>query len=125
MDKRLLVATVAAMASPAMGGVEVVRREPSGGLGDWLRANGKIAPKGRRPSKDPSRYAGRGFVECPKVDLPGYFWKQDAAGPHWRLYRQPPLGTTRKVEYDKFHDRSIIRSAWGYVKPTYAFGDVR
>lgn len=126
MNKSAVMAALAlAASSPMMGGAEVVRREPGGGLGDWLRANGKIPPKGKRATQDVSRLLGRSFAKQPIYEPPGFFWKQDAGGTRWRLYRLPPRGNERTVVYDATHDRSIIRSAWGYVKPTYAYGDAR
>lgn len=79
----------------------------------------------KHATRDVSRLLGRSFAKHPIYEPPGFFWKQDAGGTRWRLYRRPPPGAQRVVEYDATFDRSIIKSAWGYVKRTFATGDAR
>ena len=77
-----------------------------------------------RQRRDPSRLQLRGWPEIPCDSPRGYFWHQARAGNRlWYLVKTPPgVGS---VHYDEVNDRSIIRSGWGYVKPTYAPGDMK
>lgn len=123
MNRNLLtLAALGALAAPSMGGVDVQRRESP--IGDWLRANGKIAAKGKRITRDPSKLQLRGWPSIPGEAPKGYMWHRAAGGKRLYYLLKAPHGE-RSVEYDEVHDRSIIRSGWGYVKPTYAPGDVR
>lgn len=38
-----------------------------------------------------SDHVGKGFPAPVCTPAPGYFWKQDRAGPTWRLYHSPVL----------------------------------
>ncbi len=119
MNKTMLAAVLAAAAAAAMpslgGAVEIKRRDVGD---DWPTLK---PSKGRAPDRLAS-VLGKAFAE-PGTDYKGYFWKQDLAGPAWRLYRNPPA--EGKVTYDAVNDRSIVESGWGYVKPTYHHGDIR
>lgn len=125
MNKLALLAAAAALAAPSMGRAELVSRESvHGGIGDWFRANGKLSGKGKRMTRDVSKLQLRGFAETPCDAPKGYFWHRAPEGKRlYYLLKDAP--GERTVEYDERHDRSIIRSGWGYVKPTYAPGDVR
>lgn len=120
MDKRMLLAAAAALAMPSVGGAVAVGHRRSG-IGDWLEANGKRAPRGKH-APHLSRVIGKGWPER-GADYARYFWKQDIAGSAWRLYPMPHVES--KITYDPVHDRSIVESGWGYVKPTYHHGDLR
>lgn len=125
MNKSNLAAALALAAAmgPQMGGVDVLARPSGGVFGDWFKGKGGSRRPSKRAMRDPGPLQRRGFAEIPCDAPEGFFWKRDAFGPAYRLYRKP-LGE-RQVEYDEINDRSIIRSGWGYVKPTYAPGDVR
>lgn len=81
---------------------------------------GKASKRARR---EPSRLQLRGWWEIP-CDAPhGYFWHRAPAGRRlYYLLKTAPK--PRIVVYDEANDRSIIKSGWGYVKPTYAHGRV-
>jgi hypothetical protein len=121
-NKLAMMAALAASIGPQIGGAEVVvRGEP---FSDWLRANGKLRPAAKKIARSVSSLQLRGWPAIPCDAPEGYFWQRDLGSKmKYRLYKKAP--GERTVEYDAVHDRSIIRSGWGYVKPTYAPGDVR
>lgn len=128
MNKQLLaLAAMAALGATALGTPPLVLRRseavPDIGWVPPRRARGlPIASK--RIRRNPSRLQLRGWPVVPCLAPEGYFWRQDDAGKRlWRLHAKAP--GERRVEYDPIHDRSIIWSGWGNVKPTYAPGDVR
>lgn len=124
-NAKLMAALAVALTAPAIGGAVVVEpRRERYGFSDWFKANGKLTPKGKRFTRDPSKLQLRGYAE-PPCDAPdGYHWNRATAGNRlYYLVKSPP--GEREAVYDEANDRTIIRSGWGYVKPTYAHGDVR
>lgn len=127
MDKRILVAAMAGLAAGPMLGMgalyPVLRQERAPDIGytpprKWGRSRVKVS------RRDPGPLQMRGWPEIPCDAPEGYFWQRASEGRRsYRLYKLPP--GERHVTYDQLNDRSIIRSGWGYVKPTYAPGDVR
>lgn len=75
---------------------------------------------------DPTKLQRHGWRKIPCDEPKGYFWQRDADGAY-RLYREPTpeMMARRRVIYDEANDRSILESAWGYVKPSYHHGDIR
>lgn len=126
MRTKLMTAAALALAmGPSMGGASVIASPSRGGLGEWFKANGKSRWRGKsRCTRDASRLQLRGWPTIPCDAPEGYFWKRNLTGKmKHRLYKLPP--GERHVTYDEANDRSLIRSGWGYVKPTYAPGDAR
>lgn len=127
MMKNRLAALVAAtaLAAPALAepaSFSAGRQGPRFGW-DPRRIFGGKRPS-RRQRRDPSPLQLRGWPEIPCEAPDGYFWHQAPGGKRrWYLVKTPPA--VGSVHYDEHNDRSIIRSGWGYVKPTYAHGDVR
>jgi hypothetical protein len=123
-NRLLLTAAMAAAFAPTAGNsVELMRHAPGPSIGDWFRGK-----EGKRRAKKITRSVSslqlRGWPETPCDAPAGYFWHQAPQGR--RLYYLLKCAPgERHVEYDAKFDRSIIRSGWGYVKPTYAPGDVR
>ena len=124
-NRLLLTAAMAAALAPTMGGASIaIRRgespaEPS--LGDWFTKNRKRLTKRQRSVSALQR---SGWHETPCDAPAGYFWHRAPQGRQlYYLLKCAP--SERRVVYDPVHDRSIIYSGWGYVKPTYAPGDVR
>ena len=126
MKNRLAIAAAMALAMPSIGdSVRVVpRRDPQGPFTNWLRANGRGAVSHKRIQRSVSTLQLRGWPETPCSAPDGYFWHRSQGEKRLYYLLKTPPGE-RHVEYDEKHDRAIIRSGWGYVKPTYAPGDVR
>lgn len=119
------IALALAMSMPAIGGaVEVRRRDDYGPFTDWMKANGKSLKRTKVVRRSISTLQLHGWHTTPCDAPEGYFWHQALGGKrlHYLLKKAPG---PRHVEYDPIFDRSIIRSGWGYVNPTYAPGDVR
>jgi hypothetical protein len=124
MNRLALLAAAAALAAPSAGVPALVEHGRGRGIGDWLRANNKSRQPRPITRRAVMALQLRGWPEIPCEAPPGYFWSRAASGAQrWYLRKSPP--GERHVEYDAANDRSIIRSGWGYVKPTYAPGDVR
>ena len=98
MDKKLLVAMAAVLASPASAVANMTHwRNPV--LGEGTR-QGRWSKKERR---NPQRLQMRGWSKIPCDAPEGYFWKQNALGKLWRLYAAPP--TQGERTYDPFKAR--------------------
>lgn len=125
MKNRLALAAALAMSAPAMMGGAVVAtpRRDYGPLTDWMRANGKSRPSVKAIRRSISSLQLRAWAEPPCEAPHGYLWHLAASGLSYYLLKAPP--GERKVIYDEANDRSIIYSGWGYVKPTYEYGDAR
>ena len=91
MRNRLALAAAAmALAGPSLGGASVAvhRREPSGPLTDWMRANGKLGKRPKKITRSLSNLQLQGWKEIPCDAPAGYFWHQDTVGKRkWRLYK--------------------------------------
>lgn len=127
MMKNRLAALVAAtaLAAPALAASPNFSAGPQSPRFGWdpRRIFGTSRPS-KKQRREPSRLQLRGWHAIPCTAPAGYFWHQAAGGERrWYLLKEAP--GVRKVVYDAHNDRSIIYSGWGYVKPTYAPGDVR
>lgn len=125
MDRKLLaLAAMAALAAPSAGMPSIVLRrgEDVPNLG-WAPPKGRVKVP-RKVRRDASRLQLRGWGAIPCDAPAGYHWHRAPMGRQlYYLLKKAP--GERSVVYDEVFDRSIIRSGWGYVKPTYAHGDVR
>lgn len=119
-SKRIIaLAAAAALIGPALGigpAVDLQRRAPNLG---WKpprsTGGGRLSERQRR---DPGPLMLRSYAEIPCTAPSGYFWKRDLAGrQNWRLHKAPPQ--RGRAFYDEIHDRYIIESGWGYLKPRY------
>jgi hypothetical protein len=119
MEKRLvMLAAAAALLAPALAPsmrVLDTRRAPMLGWNPKRNSGAGKWPGGR--PRDPGPLMLRSWPEIPCEAPRGYMWKRDLAGRrNWRLVKQMSAWS---AVYDELHDRYIVESGWGYLKPRY------